>query len=134
MLALYKHTERPTCLCSCRCCAAEDLHITQQPIRDPNCHQAKFISKNLLGLTNRGSQISPDPLTNQGCPRMQNLLKDAINRNKPEAKSRNLTQLSVATGCFSLRLLPYEEQGTNTQITTKSYRKNTYYIIIRAPL
>ena len=62
---------------------------------------------------------------------MQNLLKDAINRNKPEAKSRNLTQLSVATGCFSLWYLPYEEQGTNTQITTKSYRKNTYYIITR---
>ena len=62
---------------------------------------------------------------------MQNLLKDAINRNKPEAKSRNLTQLSVATGCFSLWLLPYEKQGTNTQITTKSYRKNTYYIITR---
>jgi hypothetical protein len=58
-------------------------------------------------------------------------IKKAINRNNPEPKSRNLTQLSVATGCFSLWLLPYEKQGTNTQITTKSYRKNTYYIITR---
>ena len=141
MLALYKHTERPTRLCSCRCCVYVTIYVTVQARgRRPSYYPA----------TNQGPQLPPNIIYIEKPPRAyKQRLADftrpldqsgvrthpkfilTINRNNPEPKSRNLTQLSVATGCISLWFLTYEEQGTSSQNTLKAYRKRTYYIIIR---